>query len=131
MQKKKGIIDVDIPLVLSNREDLRVMCEKEGMPFYSYGSKDQRENEACMLEKLEEYEIDFIVLARYMKILSPDFIWRYENRIINIHPSLLPAFPGAQAYRQAVEKGVKVVGVTAHFVTMDLDQGPIYFTGCL
>jgi formyltetrahydrofolate deformylase len=60
-----------------------------------------------------------------MKILSPDFVWRYENRIINIHPSLLPAFPGAQAYRQAIEKGVRIIGVTAHFVTMDLDQGPI------
>jgi formyltetrahydrofolate deformylase len=123
--KKCGAIEVKLPLVLSNREDLKEICEKEGLPFFSYEFQNQRDSEAAMLKKLEEYDIDFIVLARYMKILSPDFIWRYENRIINIHPSLLPAFPGAQAYRQAVEKGVKVAGVTAHFVTMDLDQGPI------
>ena len=78
-----------------------------------------------ILKILEEYEIDFIVLARYMKILSPKFVWNYPNRIINIHPSLLPSFPGAMAYMQAFEKGVRISGATAHFVTVDLDQGPI------
>jgi len=68
-----------------------------------------------------------IVLARYMKILSPNFVWRYPNRIINIHPSLLPAFPGALAYAQAYERGTKIVGVTSHYVTENLDQGPIIF----
>src|SRR6185295_6607028 len=74
---------------------------------------------------LEKHEIDFVVLARFMKILSPTFVWRYKNKIINIHPSLLPSFPGPNAYRQAYEHGVKIVGVTAHFVSMHLDEGPI------
>ena len=74
---------------------------------------------------LEQFDIDLIVLARYMRILTPNFVWRYPNRIINIHPSLLPAFPGALAYVQAYERGAKIIGCTAHFVTEDLDQGPI------
>jgi formyltetrahydrofolate deformylase len=74
---------------------------------------------------MERYNVDLILLARYMRILSPNFVWRYPNRIINIHPSLLPAFPGAYAYVQAYERGAKIVGCTAHFVTEDLDQGPI------
>src|SRR5437867_1355301 len=78
-------------------------------------------------EKLKKYDVDLIVLARYMKVLSPNFVWRYPNRIINIHPSLLPAFPGAYAYVQAYERGAKIVGCTAHYVTEDLDQGPIIF----
>ncbi|MGH7318689.1 MAG: formyltransferase family protein, partial [Candidatus Rokuibacteriota bacterium] len=77
------------------------------------------------LRLLDRYDVDLVVLARFMKILPPGVCWRYRNRIINVHPSLLPAFPGAQAYRQAWEKGVRVVGATAHFVTPDLDQGPI------
>jgi formyltetrahydrofolate deformylase len=118
-------INVDIPCIIASCDDLKPIAVKENIPFYVFDAKDRRENEAGMLKTLEELEVDFIVLARYMKILSPDFVWRYENRIINIHPSLLPAFPGAQAYRQAIEKGVRIIGVTAHFVTMDLDQGPI------
>ena len=78
---------------------------------------------------LDEQEVDFVVLARFMKILSPGFVWRYKNKIINIHPSLLPSFPGPQAYRQAYEHGVKIVGVTAHFVSMHLDEGPIIAQG--
>jgi formyltetrahydrofolate deformylase len=77
------------------------------------------------LKLIDQYNIDLIVLARYMRILSPNFVWRYPNRIINIHPSLLPAFPGAYAYVQAYERGAKIVGCTAHFVTDELDQGPI------
>ena len=79
---------------------------------------------------LDEFEADFVVLARFMKILSPNFVWRHKNKIINIHPSLLPSFPGAQAYRQAYEHGVKIIGVTAHFVSMHLDEGPIIAQEC-
>jgi len=74
---------------------------------------------------MDKYNIDLIILARYMRILTPNFVWRYPHKIINIHPSLLPAFPGAYAYGQAYERGAKIVGCTAHFVTEDLDQGPI------
>ena len=74
---------------------------------------------------LEQFDIDLIVFTRYMRILTPNFVWRYPNRIINIHPSLLPAFPGALAYVQAYERGAKIIGCTAHFVTEDLNQGPI------
>jgi formyltetrahydrofolate deformylase len=77
------------------------------------------------LKVLDQYGVDFVVLARFMKILSPNFVWRYKNKIINIHPSLLPSFPGPQPYRQAYEHGVKIAGVTAHFVSMHLDEGPI------
>ena len=77
------------------------------------------------LQLLDEANTDFIVLARFMKILSPNFVWRYKNKIINIHPSLLPCFPGPNAYRQAYEHGVKIAGVTSHFVSMGLDEGPI------
>jgi formyltetrahydrofolate deformylase len=77
------------------------------------------------LKIVEDFNVDLIVLARYMRVLSPNFVWRYPNRIINIHPSLLPAFPGAYAYVQAYERGAKIVGCTAHFVTDELDQGPI------
>ncbi len=122
---KKKEMDVHIPCIIGNKADLKPVADAEDIPFFLYDHSSQRENELAMLKKLEELEVDFIVLARYMKILSPEFVWRYENRIINIHPSLLPAFPGAMAYRQAHEKGVRIAGVTAHFVTMDLDQGPI------
>ncbi|MDX1373272.1 MAG: formyltransferase family protein, partial [Nitrososphaeraceae archaeon] len=85
----------------------------------------QLEAERKILSLFEDYNIDLVVLARYMRILTPNFVWRYPNKIINIHPSLLPAFPGAFAYVQAYERGAKIVGCTAHFVTEDLDQGPI------
>jgi formyltetrahydrofolate deformylase len=115
----------DLTLVLSNRADLEPLARHHGIPFRCIPSIDRLEAERQALEELERHEIDFVVLARFMKILSPNFVWRYKNKIINIHPSLLPSFPGAQAYRQAYERGVKIVGVTAHFVTMHLDEGPI------
>ena len=90
---------------------------------------DRAKAETRALRLLEEHGIDFVVLARFMKILSPNFVWRYKNKIINIHPSLLPSFPGPQAYRQAYEQGVKIAGVTAHFVSMRLDEGPIIAQG--
>ena len=89
--------------------------------------KDQATAEAKIISVCKKYNIDLIVLARYMRILTPNFVWRYPNRIINIHPSLLPAFPGALAYAQAFERGTKIIGVTSHYVTEELDQGPIIF----
>ncbi|HEY1171545.1 MAG TPA: formyltetrahydrofolate deformylase [Verrucomicrobiae bacterium] len=112
-------------LVLGNHRDLEPMAKKAGLPFIHLPWEDRAQSEAKALEILAEHEIDFVVLARFMKILSPNFVWRYKNKIINIHPSLLPSFPGPQAYRQAYEHGVKIIGVTAHFVSMHLDEGPI------
>jgi formyltetrahydrofolate deformylase len=112
-------------VVIGNRPDLKKDAERAGLPFHLVNYRDRPAAEQKLLALLVRYEVDFIVLARFMKILSPNFVWRWKNKILNIHPSLLPAFPGASAYRQAYEKGVKVVGVTAHFVTPNLDEGPI------
>jgi formyltetrahydrofolate deformylase len=109
-------------LVISNRRDL---ARQHKLPFVVIPWNERAGAEARLLELLERHEIDFLVLARFMKILSPNVVWRYKNKIINVHPSLLPSFPGAQAYRQAYEHGVKIAGVTAHFVSMHLDAGPI------
>ncbi|MDB6122243.1 MAG: Formyl transferase domain protein [Pedosphaera sp.] len=116
-------------LVVSNRRDLEPLARKHRLPFVLVPWNDRATAEADTLRVLEEHQIDFVVLARFMKILSPNFVWRYKNKIINIHPSLLPSFPGPQAYRQAYERGVKIIGVTAHFVTMHLDEGPIIAQG--
>ncbi|MCL5098036.1 MAG: formyltetrahydrofolate deformylase [Candidatus Omnitrophica bacterium] len=122
---KAGRLKAEPAVVLSNRTDLEPLARRFEIPFVCFNATDRAESERQTLQELERREIDFVVLARYMRILSPNFVWRYKNKIVNIHPSLLPSFPGAQAYRQAYERGVKVVGVTAHFVTMDLDEGPI------
>jgi formyltetrahydrofolate deformylase len=112
-------------LVVSNRSDLEPLARQHKLPFVVVPWNERAPAEKAALQTLEEHEIDFIVLARFMKILSPEFVWRYKNKVINIHPSLLPSFPGAQAYRQAYEHGVKIIGVTSHFVSMHLDEGPI------
>ncbi len=112
-------------VVMGNHGDLEPVARNAGLPFVHVPWTDRVRAEKRALAALERHEADFVVLARFMKILSPDFVWRYKNRIINIHPSLLPSFPGPQAYRQAYEHGVKIVGVTAHFVSMHLDEGPI------
>ena len=112
-------------LVISNRRDLEPVARQHKLPFVVIPWNERAGAEARLLELLERHEIDFLVLARFMKILSPNVVWRYKNKIINVHPSLLPSFPGAQAYRQAYEHGVKIAGVTAHFVSMHLDAGPI------
>ena len=117
-------------LVLSNRKDLAPLAKEAGLPFLAIPWESRLEAEAQALAALEAHEIDFVVLARFMKILSPNFVWRYKNKIVNIHPSLLPSFPGPQAYRQAYEQGVKIIGVSAHFVTMNLDEGPIIAQDC-
>lgn len=121
----EGKLAADPVLVASNRPWLRDRAEAAGLPFVHVPFDEPQKGEKELLGILDAHEVDFIVLARFMKILSPQFVWRFRNKIINIHPSLLPAFPGASAYRQAWEKGVRVAGVTAHFVTPDLDQGPI------
>src|SRR5207244_7635458 len=108
-----------------NRRELEPLAREYKLPFQFISWNDCARAEQRALRVLDEHEIDFVVLARFMKILSPNFVWRYKNKIINIHPSLLPSFPGPQAYRQAYEQGVKIIGVSAHFVTMNLDEGPI------
>lgn len=112
-------------LMLSNREDLKPLADKACIPYQCVPWEERASAESTALQLLEKNQVDFIVLARFMKILSPNFVWRYKNKIINIHPSLLPSFPGPQPYRQAYEHGVKFFGVTAHFVSMHLDAGPI------
>jgi Formyltetrahydrofolate hydrolase len=119
-----------LALVLSNRRELESMAQRAGLPFRAIPWGNRLKAEEAALRLLDNYEIDFVVLARFMKILSPNFVWRYKNKIINIHPSLLPSFPGPQAYRQAYEQGVKIIGVSAHFVTMNLDEGPIIAQDC-
>jgi len=125
----KKSLKAEPALVVGNRTDLEPMAGKFGLPFVHVPWNDRAKAEQHTLAILEEHEVDFVVLARFMKILSPNFVWRYKNKIINIHPSLLPSFPGPQAYRQAYEHGVKIAGVTAHFVNMHLDDGPIIAQG--
>jgi formyltetrahydrofolate deformylase len=128
---RSGTINKAEPaLVLSNRKDLSPLAKSAKLPFVHIPWEDRAQAEQTALEVLDQHEIDFVVLARFMKILSPNFVWRFKNKIINIHPSLLPSFPGPQAYRQAYERGVKIIGVSAHFVTMHLDEGPIIAQDC-
>lgn len=126
---RAGQLKAKPALVLSNRRELEPLARKHGLPFVVVPWDDRTKAEGEVLRLLDGHEIDFVVLARFMKILSPNFVWRYKNKIINIHPSLLPSFPGPQAYRQAYERGVKIIGVTGHFVTMHLDEGPIIAQG--
>ncbi|PON02138.1 formyltetrahydrofolate deformylase [Bacillus halotolerans] len=122
-----GNLMAEIAVVISNHEDARDLVEPLNIPFhYLKANKDIRaEVEKQQLELLEQYDIDVIVLARYMQILTPDFVSAHPNRIINIHHSFLPAFIGANPYKRAYERGVKLIGATSHYVTNDLDEGPI------
>jgi formyltetrahydrofolate deformylase len=122
-----GQLEVDIPLVISNHQNLQSVVEAFGIPFYHIPvtAATKVDAEAQQLELLRENEVDFVVLARYMQIISADFIKNYRNRIINIHHSFLPAFVGAKPYHAAYERGVKIIGATAHYVTEELDAGPI------
>ncbi|HXU26470.1 MAG TPA: formyltetrahydrofolate deformylase [Bacteroidia bacterium] len=121
----KGEIVSNISMIIGSEEKLKHIADSYSIPFFYVDHANQNEAENKILQLVDKFDIDLIVLARYMRILSPNFVWRYPNRIINIHPSLLPAFPGALAYVQAYERGAKIIGCTAHFVTEDLDQGPI------
>ncbi len=122
-----GEWDVEIPLIISNHEDLRPAAERFGIPYHVFPiTKDNKaELEPKEMELLKQNNIDFIVLARYMQIISEDMINAYPQRIINIHHSFLPAFIGAKPYHQAYTRGVKLIGATSHYVTTELDAGPI------
>lgn len=116
-----------ISVIIGTEKTLEPLAKKAKIPFVLIEDKVQDKAEEKIIQICKKYNIDLISLARYMRILSPNFVWRYPNRVINIHPSLLPAFPGALAYAQAFERGTKIVGVTSHYVTENLDQGPIIF----
>ena len=122
-----GDWDVEIPLIISNHEHLLSVAETFKIPFHHLPitKENKEEQEQQQLELLKSHQVDFIVLARYMQILSENFINQYPNKIINIHHSFLPAFPGAKPYHSAFERGVKIIGATSHYVTTDLDAGPI------
>jgi formyltetrahydrofolate deformylase len=122
-----GELPIEIPLVVSNREDLKQLVESHGIPFMylPIDPSNKEAQEKILLAKVKELGIDFVVLARYMQILSSDFCNAMPGKIINIHHSFLPGFKGAKPYHQAHERGVKIIGATAHFVTADLDEGPI------
>jgi formyltetrahydrofolate deformylase len=125
--RTKSKLRGEIVVVIGTENTLSSLAKKANIPFVLVNEIDQLKAEEKIMTIIKKFDVDLIVLARYMRILSPNFVWRYPNRIINIHPSLLPAFPGAFAYVQAYERGAKIVGCTAHYVTEDLDQGPIIF----
>jgi formyltetrahydrofolate deformylase len=122
-----GELRAEVPLAVSNHDDQRAIAESFGVEYWHFEITPQAkaEQEAHILELLEVQRIDLIVLARYMQVLSEGFVSRYPERIINIHHSFLPAFAGARPYHYAHERGVKIIGATAHYVTAELDQGPI------
>jgi formyltetrahydrofolate deformylase len=122
-----GELAAEIPVVASNHPDLESEARRFGVDWMHVPvtAETKAEQEAAILARLERESVDLVVLARYMQILSPEFLARYPNRIINIHHSFLPAFAGARPYHQAHERGVKVIGATAHYATADLDEGPI------
>ena len=124
---KEGRLDCNVKMILSNHDKLRPIAEMFKIPFYYLPvTKETKEaQEKQVMELLDANEIDLIIMARYMQILSSDFIKRYPERIINIHHSFLPAFQGANPYKKAYERGVKLIGATAHYATLDLDEGPI------
>ena len=126
---KAGEFNCDIPCIVSNHEDLRYVAEQFGIPYYVWSIKKDHSNKAeveqAEMDLLKKEDISFIVLARYMQIISDEMIAEYPHHIINIHHSFLPAFIGAKPYHQAYERGVKIIGATSHYVTAELDAGPI------
>lgn len=122
-----GEWDVEIPVIISNHETLRPVAERFGIEFHCFKitKENKAEMEAAELELLKSKKVDFVVLARYMQILSEEFVSHFPNKIINIHHSFLPAFAGAKPYHAAHERGVKIIGATSHYVTTELDAGPI------
>jgi len=133
LKHKYGEINADISLVISNHPDLEPVAENFSIPYFyipvNPETKSQAEQQT--LELFKHHYINFVVLARYMQILSPDFVNEYRNNIINVHHSFLPAFVGAKPYHQAYERGVKLIGATSHYVTEDLDEGPIIYQECI
>ena len=128
---RSGLLPVDIPAVVSNHDDMRSFVEWSGLPFYHLPANkaDKVEQENRFMELVETLEIDLVVLARYMQILSPNLCQLIAGRCINIHHSFLPSFKGAKPYHQAYFRGVKIIGATAHYVTTELDEGPIIEQG--
>ncbi|MCH2032115.1 MAG: formyltetrahydrofolate deformylase [Tenacibaculum sp.] len=126
-RQREGTIDCNVSLIISNHNKLKPIADMFDIPYYHLPitKETKKEQEAQVVELLTKYNIDLIVMARYMQILSEDFINRYPQKIINIHHSFLPAFQGANPYQRAYERGVKLIGATAHYATVDLDEGPI------
>ncbi len=124
---QSGEWKVEIPLIISNHENLRFLAEKFDIPYHCFPitKENKAAQEAKEIALLQEHGIDCIILARYMQVVTADFISHYPNKIINIHHSSLPAFPGAKPYHSAYGRGVKIIGATSHYVTQDLDAGPI------
>ena len=124
---QSGEWNVEIPLIISNHPTLKNVADEFGIDFkvLQVNKANKSEQEKIQIELLNEYKIDLIVLARYMQILSDDFVKKFPNKIINIHHSFLPAFPGARPYHSAYQRGVKIIGSTSHYVTAELDAGPI------
>ncbi len=122
-----GELNVEIPIIISNHRDLQKAAERLDIDFHclSITKENKQQQEEKQKELLQQYNIDFIVLARYMQVLSDDFVNNYPQKIINIHHSFLPAFPGGRPYHSAYERGVKIIGATSHYVTAELDAGPI------
>ncbi len=122
-----GLLGAEVCCVIGNRTHLASFVERFSIPFFhvTHEHRSKQEFEAALLKKINAFEPDYVVLAKFMRILSEAFVARFPNRIINIHHSFLPAFIGANPYRQAYKRGVKIIGATAHFVTADLDNGPI------
>ena len=124
---QSGELDVEIPAVFSNHLHLKDVVERFGLPFIHLpiSKANKKEQEQEQIKILKDFNVDFVVLARYMQIISPTFIKQFKNRIINIHHSSLPAFIGAKPYHAAFQRGVKIIGATAHYITEELDAGPI------
>jgi formyltetrahydrofolate deformylase len=122
-----GELFVEIPLIISNHMDLKPIADQFGIPFYHvpFTKDNKEEGEKAQIALLKKYDITLVVLARYMQIITPSLIALYKNKIINIHHSFLPAFPGAKPYHSAFKRGVKIIGATSHYVTEELDEGPI------
>ncbi|HEY0211290.1 formyltetrahydrofolate deformylase [Acerihabitans sp.] len=127
MKSTYGGLDVDIAAVIGNHDTLRTLVERFEIPFHlvSHEGFTREEHDARMAERIDGYRPDYVVLAKYMRVLTPDFVRHYPNQLINIHHSFLPAFIGARPYHQAYERGVKIIGATAHYVNDNLDEGPI------
>lgn len=127
LRHESGELNANIKAVISNYEDLRDLSEKFNVPYFCVDTQNnsREEHEKKVLDIIRDYEVDYLVLAKYMRILSPSFVSHFENKIINIHHSFLPAFIGANPYKQAYDRGVKMIGATAHFVNNNLDEGPI------
>ena len=133
MKSYSGALDVDIAAVIGNYDSLAELTGKFGIPFHtvSHDGLSREAHEQQVRAIIDQYHPDYVVLAKYMRVLTPEFVSAYRRRIINIHHSFLPAFIGARPYQQAFDRGVKIIGATAHFVTDDLDEGPIIEQGVI